>query len=82
MAANTGSFEVIGAASDPQNPQDVANFLSTFASFARQQRLYVQWVACQMPPTVPFLPLRLRILNEWLLPLVLQKAVLLRNLIK
>jgi hypothetical protein len=53
-----------------------------FFPFARQQKLYVQWVACQMPPALPFVPLRLRILNEWLLPFVLQKVALVRNLIK
>jgi hypothetical protein len=45
-----------------------------FFPFARQQKLYVQWLACQMPPTVPYVPMRLRILNEFLLPLVLQKV--------
>jgi hypothetical protein len=53
-----------------------------FFPFARQQKLYVQWIACQMPPAVPYVPLRLRILNEWLLPLVLQKVETVRNLIK
>ncbi len=53
-----------------------------FFPFARQQRLYVQWLACQMPPTLPFVPLRLRILNEWLLPLVLQNVEFVRKLIK
>jgi hypothetical protein len=60
----------------------VINQAMDFFPFARQQKLYVQWVACQMPPTVPFVPLRLRILNEWLLPLVLQKVGSVRNLIK
>jgi hypothetical protein len=53
-----------------------------FYPFARRQKLYVQWVACQTPPTLPFVPLRLRILNELLLPLVLQKVEVVRNLIK
>ncbi len=53
-----------------------------FFLFSRQQKLCVQWVACQMPPTLPFVPLRLRILNEVLLPLVLQKVEFVRNIIK
>jgi hypothetical protein len=63
---------------------DIEDFQSftNFTSFARQQQLYVQWVACQMPPTVPFVPLRLRLLNAFLLPLVLQKVVQLRTLLK
>jgi len=48
-----------------------------FYPFARRQKLYVQWLACQMPTTVPYIPLQLRMLNEFLLPLVLQKPVLL-----
>lgn len=54
---------------------------STFASFARQQKLYIQWLACQMPTVLPYVPLRLRILNQWLLPLLLNKTIM-RNLIK
>ncbi len=52
-----------------------------FARFARQQKLYIQWLACQMPAALPYLPLRLRLLNQSLLPQVLQKDFL-RNLIK
>jgi len=46
-----------------------------FYPFARRQKLYVQWLACQMPVTVPYVPLRLRILNESLVPLVLRKTL-------
>lgn len=60
----------------------VISALKDFFPFARQQKLYVQWVACQMPPTLPFVPLRLRILNEFLLPLVLQKVEFVSKLIK
>lgn len=67
--------QLVGAIDDFQS-------FTAFTSFARQQQLYVQWVACQMPPTVPFVSLRLRLLNEFLLPLVLQKVVPLRTLLK
>lgn len=53
-----------------------------FFPFAQQQKLYVEWIASEMPPTVPFVPLRLRILNQWLLPLVLKNVSLVRNLIR
>jgi hypothetical protein len=53
-----------------------------FFPFAQQQKLYVEWVASEMPPTVPFVPLRLRILNQWLLPLVLKNVSFARNLIR
>ncbi|MGY3036607.1 hypothetical protein ACVIIV_005777 [Bradyrhizobium sp. USDA 4354] len=45
-----------------------------FFPFALQQKLYVQWVACEMPETLPYVPMRLRILNKFLLPLVLEKV--------
>jgi hypothetical protein len=45
-----------------------------FFPFARQQKLYVRWLACEMPPAVPYVPMSLRILNELLLPIVLQKV--------
>jgi len=81
-AVAPASIDVITPPWDPQDPQQAADFMTEFTGFARRQKLYVQWMACQMPPTVPFVPLRLRILNNWLLPLVLQKIAPLRNLIK
>lgn len=81
-AASPASIQIIGAPSDPQDPVGDAEYMTAFANFARRQKLYVQWIACQMPPTVPFVPLRLRILNRWLLPLVLEKFAPIRNPIK
>ena len=55
------------------------NVISTaeeFFPFARRQKLYVQWMACEMPPALPYVPMRLRILNAFLLPLVLEKVSL------
>ncbi len=55
---------------------EVISAAEEFFPFARQQKLYVQWMACEMPPTLPYVPMRLRILNTLLLPLVLQKVSL------
>ena len=81
-AVAPAGIDVITPPWDPRNLQQAAEFMAEFTGFARRQKLYVQWLACQMPVTVGFVPLRLRILNNWLLPLVLQKMAPIRNLIR
>ena len=63
-ALASGGFSVI---SDPND----------FFPFARTQKLYVHWLACQMPPVIPYVPLRLRLQNESLLSVVLKNSDLL-----
>lgn len=54
----------------------VINQPAQFFPFARTQKLYVQWLACQMPATVPYVPLSLRLQNELLLSVVLEDTAL------
>jgi hypothetical protein len=53
-----------------------------FFPFARQQKLYVQWMACEMPPALPYVPMRLRMLNQLLLPVLLKTAAPVVNVIR
>ena len=65
------------AASPASDSIQIIRSDTDFYPFARRQKLYVQWLACQMPATVPYIPLQLRMLNEFLLPLVLRNPPLL-----
>lgn len=65
-------FEIAIASEGPK--LQVIDKPEEFFPFARRQKLYVQWLACEMPETLPYVPMRLRLLNEFLLPLVLEKV--------
>ena len=66
-----------GSVAPPSSYSAISN-PGDFFPFARTQKLYVHWVALQMPPMVSYVPLRLRLLNALLLPEVLDGAALLK----
>jgi hypothetical protein len=61
LMSSAGGVQVIGSVGE-------------FMSFARQHRLYVQWMACEMPPKLAFVPIWRRYLNASVLSLLFHQV--------